>query len=274
MYIDYTSKPVDTIGYEKLDYDVNDPIKDYLTKLNKLQLDSKHKKAIYIKIMQMSTCKQAEESYNLKLWLEYVLSYPWIMCGKVDRHMTLSELQVEMQQIKLRLNSSIYGMDKCKDVILRYILDFKLGNNPSYTIALCGPPGVGKTCLLQEVARAMQVPFKLIQCGCITDVSYIQGNMKVYVGSAAGCITNAIYESHRNDIIITFDEIEKIYNNINSDALMNQLNHIIDPSSNHSVIDNYIGSIIPVNYSNIMYFATMNDKTKLTNITHNRLKYY
>ena len=259
--------------YKLLDYDVHNPIDEYLRRLDMINLDFSKKTIIYGKIMQLSTCNHDEESHNMRIWLDYVTTYPWTCTSNstLNNNMSMTVLQKEIEDLKLNVNREIYGMDKPKEEMLRYYLDFKMGHKSTYTIALCGPPGVGKTIFFQVFAKHIKIPFKLIQGGCITDVGYIQGGLKMYIGAGAGCITDAIHESKQEDLMIIFDELEKIYDNVNPMAIMNQINHVIDISSNHTFVDHYIGSNLPVNYSRGLFGATMNDKTKLTDVTDNRL---
>ena len=120
----------------------------------------------------------------------------------------MTDLQQEIEMLKNNVNREIYGMDKPKEEMLRYYLNFRMGHKSSYTVALCGPPGVGKTIFFQVFAKHIKIPFKIIQGGCITDVGYIQGGLKIYIGAGAGCITDAIHEAKQEDIMIIFDELE------------------------------------------------------------------
>lgn len=259
--------------YQTIDYDIHNPINEYLKRLDNINLDFSKKTIIYGKIMHLSVCSQDEESNNLRVWLDYVTTYPWniIHSTNITKMVSMTDLQKEIEKLKENVNKEIYGMNKAKDEMLRYYVDFKMGHKSVYTVALCGPPGVGKTIFFQVFAKYIKIPFKLIHGGCITDVGCIQGGLKMYIGAGAGCITDAIHEAKQEDILIVFDELDKIYDNMNPMAIMNQINHVVDRSSNHTFVDNYMSSNLPVNYSKCLFGATLNDKSKLSNITDNRL---
>jgi ATP-dependent Lon protease len=221
--------------------------------------------------MQLSSCEHNEESHNLRVWLDYITLYPWNVKRNIERPTSLIEIQKEIAILKANVNREIYGMDAAKEEMLRYYLDFRMGNKSMYTIALAGPPGVGKTIFFQVFAKYINMPFRIVQGGCITDVSYIQGGHKMYIGSSAGCITDAIQDAKCEDVMVILDELEKIYDNVNPLAIMNQINHMVDRSSNHMFTDHYVGSSLPVDYSKILFAATLNDKTRLSDVTDNRL---
>lgn len=253
--------------YQTLDYDIHNPTDEFIKRLELINLDCQKKTYIYGKIMELSSCTHDEESHNLKVWLEYITTYPW----NITKSLSLTDLDIELNELRQKVDREIYGMTKAKEEMLKYYMNFKSGKKSYYTIALCGPPGVGKTIFFQVFAKHINIPFRLIQGGCITDVGSIQGGLKMYIGASAGCITDAIHSAKREDVMIVFDELEKIYDNVNPLAIMNQINHVVDRSSNRIFVDNYINSNLPVNYSKCLFGATMNDKLRLTDVTDNRL---
>jgi ATP-dependent Lon protease len=259
-----------SLSYFNNDINYDDPTSYYINKLSNCNLDDKYKSIIYEKIMLLQSCKSDEEGFKIKEYLNFIISFPWNIYNGFIKDMKLSDLSDFILNVKSKLNNNLYGMDNVKDELLRHIINFKLGNSTN-TIALCGPPGTGKTVFFKELARCLNIPFKLIQGGCIVDLSYIQGHSITYIGAVPGCIASAIKEAGCFDMIIVIDEIEKICESSNGMSIINQLIHILDQSQSSFFCDNYIGNI-PIDLSRILFFCTLNDENKLNPILKNRLK--
>lgn len=254
---------------------INDKYNYLYELLKTISLSDKHKHSIHEKLILLSN--DNEETIKSVEQLQFILTFPWNVIntnitaeGVASSNKQKTILATELTNVKNELNNKLYGMDECKMELLRHIMKFKLGKKMN-AIALCGPPGIGKTVLLQELGKILNVPIKFIQCGCITDISYIQGHSITYINSQPGIIASAIHSAKCLNLIIVLDELDKLFDTTQSAGIINQFIHLLDIEQHAVFCDNYIGDI-PINLSNIMFVCTLNDHTKLSNILKDRLK--
>ena len=68
---------------------------------------------------------------------------------------------LNMKKVKSELDSKHFGLDKVKERIMEYVAVLKLTGTERRSPILClvGPPGVGKTTLVESIANAMQRNF-------------------------------------------------------------------------------------------------------------------
>lgn len=247
----------------------NDEICIYYEKLKESGLDDRSMAYLNNKIYLLASCKSEEESYKLREYLDFVTNFPW---NTYNREIDIGKLKKDLPNIKIGIDNAVYGIDECKDELIRHYLNFMLGNT-SDVLAICGPPGIGKTCILRALSESTGMPMQLIQGGCITDMNYLTGHSPTYINSQPGIIAECIKSSGRRDIIIMIDELDKIFDNNNQQAgsIINTLIHIFDKSQADKFHDSYIGNV-PINIDKIMFCATMNNVDKLSDILKNRLK--
>ena len=163
------------------------------------------------------------------------------------------------------LNEKIYGMMNIKSMLMACATNFAATNKSS--IALLGPPGVGKTTILQCVAQAINRPFIKIKMGCITDSITLAGGDKIYIGSGCGRIADSIIKCGYKNPIILLDEIDKIGGQ-HKDTIYAVLNHLLDPAQKY-FDDQFLG--IDIDVSNVLFVLTLNDKTILNNFLSDRM---
>ena len=161
----------------------------------------------------------------------------------------------------------LYGQDKTKQAIMRYLCaQLYQHRSVGRTIALCGPPGNGKTTLLTScLSKVLQRPFKIIPMGGCTDASFLYGHQFCYEGSHPGQIVKAFQDTQSCAPIIVFDEIDKIA----KDEVVNALLHITDSSQNHLFADKYLDSTVDL--SHVLFGATFNDRSKVNPVLLDRL---
>lgn len=265
----YTTKEVDVYieryfklydAYEYYKKTPSDEITRYNEKLMNIRLDDKQKGYMMEKLNIIMTGKMSEEAGKARIYLNFVLDFPFGIYRNTDVDMGKYLCSVENH-----LNEKLYGMKPCKKQIMRHVMNFKMGNTTNI-VALCGKAGVGKTRIVRTLAEAMGVPFRLIQGGCLTNLESLIGNAYAYVGSTPGMIARTIKDFGCLSGIICIDEIDKITNQ----SVLNALIHILDRTQGDCFCDDFVGDI-PIDLSKIMFFTTLNDVGKLGDILKNRL---
>jgi len=234
----------------------------YLTKLEKLKIP----KSIYNKILNEIkkldyTSDISPENAMIKNYLDWVLSLPWNYEDFENNN---------LEDIKNKLDSSHYGLDKVKDRILEYVA---LKNNNkdinSPIICLVGPPGVGKTSIARNIAYALNRKFYKISVGGLNDSSELTGHRRTYMGSNPGRIIQGLKKCESKNPLFLIDEIDKMTINYKDDP-SSALLDILDKEQNSEFIDNYIEE--PFDLSKIFFILTANSIDSIPGPLKDRLE--
>jgi ATP-dependent Lon protease len=191
------------------------------------------------------------------------------------------------------MDSTHYGMDTIKNLILDYLAVMELQNrgisniipepvnlgdkdfsNPynvppvadnrvnatakSPVLLFVGLQGVGKTSIAKSIAKAMGRKFSRISLGAIGDVNTIRGVPRYVAGAEPGQIIKSLIRTGSMNPVILLDEIEKSSGQQGLlNDVMSALLEILDPEQNQHFIDHYIDS--PVDLSNVFFICTANN---------------
>jgi len=214
------------------------------------------------------------EFHKLKDWINKILTVPFNETKNIifnNDIITCNNINKIMLDIKNSLDKEIYGMNQIKEELL-IILNHKI-NNPNsseHSIALIGPPGIGKTKLIRTFANILNIPFVQISMGGINDSSFLEGHSYTYESARPGKIVESLIKMKSNAGILFFDEIDKISNSSKGIEVSNQLLHITDFTQNSSFTDNYF-SELPIDLSKIWFIFSLNDEKLLDPILKNRM---
>ena len=232
------------------------------TKLNNLIKPS----AIKLKIMQLDTSNEIKQKLftmdeNSKK-LKWYLSLPY---NKVLPH------HKSYTDVYQYLNQHLYGMNMVKEKLLIYYNQRLLNDNNNTTIlALRGPPGVGKTKIIQVFAEALEYAFGKINFGGTIDSTLLTGGDKMWLNSSPSMILQLLSQLKCADPIILLDEIDKIGTSSKGLEVENALLHILDPTQHKTFNDTHLNEF-PHDISKMWFIASMNDSSKLSKPLLDRL---
>lgn len=195
----------------------------------------------------ISISHYSSEGSIIKAYLDTVFSLPWSK---------FSEEEITIKNASEILDENHFGMQKVKDRILEYIsVQARVGKPKGAILCLYGPPGVGKTSLVQSIAKAMGRKYAKISLGGMRDEAEIRGHRKTYIGAYPGKIISAIKKVGSSNPVILLDEIDKISDSYKGDPA-SALLEVLDPEQNKIFQDNYLE--FGFDLSNIVFIATAN----------------
>jgi ATP-dependent Lon protease len=202
---------------------------------------------------QMKTTSDQEEQSKMALWIESALLLPYQLQKQVGvSNKTIGAFMLHAAQM---LDSVVFGLADVKEAILRYMcIKVMNPNAKALSLALCGPPGVGKTAISRAISNILELPFYQIALGGITNPEFLKGFESTYIASKSGEIVRALQCMKFNNGVMFFDEYDKIEDNKD---ICNALLHITDPEQNTDFRDSYLHSI-DVDLSNLWFVFSMN----------------
>ncbi len=206
------------------------------------------------KLERMS--EQSPEQGWVRTYIETVLEIPWGVT---------SEDRLDVNAAAVVLDEDHDGLKDVKERILEHLavraLQAKRGLVPvsgrgaGATLALVGPPGVGKTSLGESVARALGRKFVRVSLGGVHDEAEVRGHRRTYVGAQPGRLARALREAGTMNPVIVLDEVDKVgadYRGDPSSALL----EVLDPAQNHTFRDHYLE--VELDLSKVLFIATAN----------------
>lgn len=237
---------------------------------------SNHNKSVILqKINIFENLKGSSEINKLRNWINKVMKVPFgkYVLPTVTKDDGVVKIKNYLQDVRSTLDKSIYGHDVTKDqlikIIAHTITNPQEGGN---VFALQGPPGVGKTALIQDgIAKAINRPFTFISLGGATDACFLEGHDYTYEGSNHGRIVEILQQAKCMNPVIYFDELDKISETHKGEEIVNILMHITDSTQNSHFNDKYFGSV-DFDLSKCLLIFSFNDENKISRILRDRMK--
>lgn len=243
-------------------------------KILKLNIEPYAQAHIYQKFLKLESMSPMDsEFHKLKEWIDTVVDIPFDTIVPLGSNQVspTSSINSILTWAKAKLDSEIYGMDSIKEELL-LVLNHRLTNPNSsdHSIALIGPPGVGKTKIVRTLASILSIPFEQISMGGVNDSSFLDGHSYTYEGARPGKIVEAFKKLGCKNGILFFDEVDKIGMSSKSQEVSNQLLHITDFTQNTHFCDKYLPEL-PIDLSKIWFIFSLNDENQMDPILKNRM---
>ncbi|KKR05579.1 MAG: Lon protease [candidate division WS6 bacterium GW2011_GWF2_39_15] len=213
------------------------------------------------------------EFESVDKFVYWITSIPW---GKISTD------NLDINNAKQLMDSTHYGMNTVKDLILDYLAVMQLniaqkqktvepGNPQANSMAVLrgssanapvmlfvGLQGVGKTSIAKSIASAMGRKFVRVSLGAIGSVTTLRGQSKAFLDAEPGQIIKALTRAGTMNPVVLIDEIDKASGNSSllSDV-MAALLEILDPEQNSHFLDHYLD--YPVDLSQVFFICTANN---------------
>jgi len=219
------------------------------------------------------------EFENVNKYVDWITRIPWGV---------ISQDNFDISNAKKLMDSSHYGMETIKELILDYLATMQLqskgvsspmptqvqmngvdlasegmavlkGSSANAPVFLfVGLQGVGKTSIAKSIASSMNRKFIRVSLGAIGDVRTLRGTPRYSIDGEPGQIIKALIRCGTMNPVILLDEIEKSSGNAGLlNDVMATLLEILDPEQNATFVDHYID--YPVDLSNVFFICTANN---------------
>ncbi len=223
-------------------------------RIDALEAPDEIKANLYKSLEKYKKLYNGTQEANVELvYLETLLSLPWNHSDE-ENH--------DLEHARKILERDYYGMKKVKERIIESLAVRNVTHDgKAPIICLVGPPGTGKTSIAKSIAQALGRKYARVCLGGVRDEAEIRGHRKTYLGAMPGRIIDALKRAKSNNPLMLLDEVDKMSNDYRSDTAAALL-EVLDGEQNKNFIDHYIE--LPVDLSNVLFIATANDISELS----------
>ncbi|MCL2569863.1 MAG: endopeptidase La [Firmicutes bacterium] len=202
------------------------------------------------------------ETGMLRNYIETVLELPW-----KDE----SADEINLDKARKVLDAEHYNMEDVKDRIIEHMAVMQLNKNlPGQILCFVGPPGVGKTSIVESVARALGRNFVRISLGGVRDEAEIRGHRRTYVGAMPGKIINGMKKAKTINPVFLIDEIDKMAHDTHRGDPASAMLEVLDPVQNNAFTDHYLD--VPYDLSHVLFICTANDEDLIPYALQDRME--
>jgi len=201
-------------------------------------------------------------------WVRASLTLP---LGQVHAERTAAETALVSARCEAAMNTSVMGNDPVKQSLLRLVRMRDAKRGRGFSVALEGPPGVGKTTLARAAFEALDMPFFAIPLNGAFDAAYLRGSCYVYEGSMPGKIAQCLQAAQTSRVVFFFDEVDKISRSARGDEITPVLMGLTDPAQNDAFQDKYFHGGIEFDLSKCIFVFAYNDRSLVSPILLDRL---
>jgi len=178
-----------------------------------------------------------------------------------------------LESVQKNLDKNIYGHKEAKNQTMRLIASM-ISNGTSkggHCFGLCGPPGVGKTQIALEIAKAFGRPYVKMNMGGASNADDWLGHGYTYEGSTFGSLSRSMMDADCENPVMIFEEIDKLSGTDKGKDIENVFIHLTDSTQNHLFQDKYMPGV-NIDFSRVVMIFCMNDETNISAILRDRMK--
>lgn len=247
----------------------------------KKQILSLSKMPLGVKSLALEKAEEMKSSnneyYKQLTYVKCLIKYPWSSDSDDVFYKNLKEDNEEARNYITNVEDKLYNLSYGHKAVKKSLLQLigKWISNPSSSgssIALVGPPGVGKTLLAKSVGSALGIPFAQITLGGQNDGELLHGHGYTYSGSQPGMIIRKMIETGQSRCILYFDELDKACSKHGTtNEITSILIHLTDPNMNKSFQDRFFQGIdFPLD--KVIMIFSYNDSSLIDPILLDRFK--
>ncbi|MEB3206698.1 MAG: S16 family serine protease, partial [Vampirovibrionales bacterium] len=175
-------------------------------------------------------------------------------------------VSIDLAQAALALNEEHEGLQELKTTLLEKLAAQKraqgLSNGQSSKapkiLCLVGAPGVGKTTLGKQLAKAMNHEFASVNLAGLDKATDISGMSYGYIGARPGVVMSALKgKPYANRVVMMLDEVDKLGSGGMHGNPFYALLEVLDPAQNKQFRDRYLR--LDYDLSGVTFVLTAND---------------
>lgn len=257
--------------------DSNDQIRRLGEKVEKAILPEDLRSELISRVERLALLRASSGFLSPNYILEYESTFSyinWVVGLPWDSR---SQDILDLNMAQKILDENHYGMKEIKARILEYlaliILNLKQGKKEHIIKApiLCfvGLPGTGKTTFAISIAQVLGRKFQRIPFGGMGDARSLRGQSRVFPDAEPGYIIKDLTNTKTKNCVILLDELDRVSSDARAD-IMGVLVEMLDPEQNRFFTDHYID--FPFDLSEVLFVATANNTTNLSNAVLDRLE--
>jgi ATP-dependent Lon protease len=191
------------------------------------------------------------ESSEIRSYLDWLLHMPW------NRHSSRGPKTIDLARVQAALDAEHLDLEEPKERLLDYLAVARLRNDLRGPIpCLVGPPGVGKTTLVEALARGLGRPIARLELGGRGEAQLV-GTRRTRAGAGPGKIAEALRDVGANDPVMLLEEMDEIgLGKVEGDPI-EEMEEALRWDSRANFTDRYLD--LPFSLANVLFVATAQD---------------
>ncbi|MDR3021651.1 MAG: endopeptidase La, partial [Clostridiales bacterium] len=228
--------------------DNEDETISFRKKIAKFGLNEDDHKKLLKELTRLEKTSQSSPEYGMiRAYFDTLCDLPWNKSKAVS---------VDLKRSKIILDDCHYGLDVVKTRIIEFLAVNKLtDNSKSPILCFVGPPGVGKTSIVESIAKASGRKLVTMSLGGVRDEAEIRGHRRTYIGAIPGRIINGLVQVGVNNPVFLLDEVDKMASDFKGDPAAALL-EVLDSSINKNFKDHYLE--VSFDISKVIFVTTAN----------------
>jgi len=203
-----------------------------------------------IERLRMSNPSSTEAS-DIRSYIDWLLHMPW------EKFATRGPKAIDLNRVQQALDEEHLGLHEPKERLLDYLAVAKLRGDLRGPIpCLVGPPGVGKTTLVEALARGLGRPLARLELGGRGEAQLV-GVRRTRAGAVPGKIAETLRDVEVADPVLLLEEMDEIgLGKVEGDPI-EAMEEALQWDGRHDFTDRYLN--VPFSLENVLFVATAQD---------------
>ncbi len=232
-----------------------DPIEreviDFLRRIEAADLPARVAAEARMEIERLRTMPTGADASEARTYVDWLVHLPW------RSKAAPAPAEIDLPGVQKALDDALLGLDEPKERLLDHIAVAQLRGDLSGPIpCLIGPPDVGKSSLVEALAKGLGRPLAGMELGGRGE-SQIVGARRARAGAQPGKIISSLRDVGARDPLFHLSQIDEIgLGKVEGDPI-EALEEVLAWQNRPLFVDHYIG--IDFDLSDVLFVATAHD---------------